>query len=127
MKIEEQLSILNAFKGGMQIQYKHKGGDDYYPWKDVENGHEFNFVHYQYRIKPEQAYLTYKAEELNDEFNSRVPAVKEKTTGIIYIIASIQGTDVFVLQQDGSTKRFDVCQMAELFTWSDGEIFGIKI
>lgn len=55
-----------------------------------------------------------------------IPAVKEISTGIIYTIAAIDGTDVYILQKDGSTKRFSTIEMLDLFTWRDGEVFGVK-
>lgn len=127
MGIKKQLRILQAFKEGKKIQRIHAGGIGYYSWEDVSGDHSFDFVHFEYRIKPEVIYRAYSVAELESDSSGMIPAVKEISTGIIYTIAVIDGTDVYLQQKDGSTKRFSTIEMLDLFTWRDGEVFGVKI
>ena len=126
MKIKEQLKILHAFKEGKKIQRIPVGGVGYYSWRDISGGHQFDFYHFEYRIKPEIVYRAYSAAELEDDSCGMIPAVKEISTGIIYTIAVIDGADVYILQKDGSTKRFSTAEMLKQFTWRDGDVFGVK-
>lgn len=126
MGIKAQLKIMNAFREGKPIQRVCTGGVGYYPWEDVSGDHSFDFNHFEYRIKPEITYRAYTAEELNEELLGRSLAVKEKTTGIIYTIAAIDGTEVHVFQKDGSTIGLSTCEMLEKYTWRDGDVFGVK-
>lgn len=127
MKIKEQLKILHAFKEGKKIQRIPDGGIGYYSWEDISGEHSFDFSHYEYRIKPEVTHRAYSAAELEDDSCGMIPAVKEISTGIIYTIAALDGANVYILQKDGSTKRFSTAEMLDLFTWRDGDVFGVKI
>lgn len=126
MKVKEQLKILQAFKEGKKIQRIPAGGIGYYTWEDISGDHQFDFNHFEYRIKPKVTHRAYSVAELESDSSGMIPAVKEISTGIIYTIAAIDGTDVYILQKDGSTKRFSTIEMLDLFTWRDGEVFGVK-
>ena len=68
MKIDEQLVIMKAYINKIPIEVKHRLSTN--KWKDLiyTNDYYFNFYEYEYRIKEEPEYRSYKTieEALNE-------------------------------------------------------------
>ena len=68
MNIDEQLAIIKAYINKIPIEVKHRLSTN--KWKDLiyTNDYYFNFYEYEYRIKEEPKYSSYKTieEALNE-------------------------------------------------------------
>lgn len=56
MSIDEQIAVMNAFKDGKTIQMRERNSiGDWFRKPSFKGGfHSFNFVQYDYRVKPEE-------------------------------------------------------------------------
>ena len=121
--------VIQAFSEGRPIQYRLKDVESA-KWNDIyENYHEFNPHSFQYRIKPEPKYRSFKnAEECWTEMQKHQPfgVVKDKyfanyQTHRAFTCLITNGCD-FMGYKD---ETFESCFKNLLF--ADGSPFGVKV
>ena len=121
--------VIQAFSEGRPIQYRLKDVESA-KWNDIyENYHEFSPHSFQYRIKPEPKYRSFKnAEECWTEMQKHQPfgVVKDKyfanyQTHRAFTCLITNGCD-FMGYKD---ETFESCFKNLLF--ADGSPFGVKV
>lgn len=122
---KELLPIIQAFSEGKVIQSRHiKGGASH--WYEVETPN-FDNNDFDYRIKPEPKYRTFKdAEECWHEIRKHEPFIKYKTiesSKDVYLIIQRIKTDGV----ETDVERLDFETAFECFTFADGTPYGVKV
>lgn len=125
MTTEEKIAVMQAYVDGKKIQAKTFGADN---WMDCIVEPSWNWVVYDYRVKPEAKYRPYKDyREMVEDFCERFSEssheyampliwVKEKETGTIMLLTSFS--------KDTEAERLN--RMFLAFTYLDGSTFGKK-
>ena len=141
-KVKQLSDVLQAYVNGKTIQYyevdlvykiKHPGEPNYNnKWVDVDEDHIFRPDLYDYRIKPEPNYRTFKnAEECWKEMHKHYPFgwIKDKNDGHYSMVTTVDaaaGEDKKHIGISGGniwTLSETMCD----YTFADGEPFGINI
>ena len=123
MKVSEQIAIMKAYEDGKTIEVKYKETG----WKIlgyVEN-YQFDFVLYEYRIKPMDKYRPYNSvEEAFNEAEKHGFWVKSKDKHSLFFIDSFEAAgngDIYI-------GHCHVGAFIEKFIWfDDGSPCGVKI
>lgn len=111
--MKEWLPIFQAYAEGKPIEYKEKGKEEWRKIRDDADRSNFDFAHYEYRIKPEPKYRPFKdGQECWEEMQKHQPFgwVKEKGTGCYVNVEVV--TDEFCIRAFNE------------YTFTDGTPFG---
>lgn len=124
---KELIPILQAFIEGKTIQIRKHGEESYY---DSTNSN-LNFVldHYDYRIKAEPKYRSFKdAEECWQEMQKHQPFgwLCDKLNNQYYYITALDDYGIVTTPFDEICYTKHIDSMKRKFTFADGTPFGIK-
>lgn len=121
-KMKEWLPIFQAYAEGKPIEYKEKGKEEWRKIRDDADRSNFDFAHYEYRIKPEPKYRPFKdGQECWEEMQKHHPFGWVKTCSGYRFIDRVT-TEVHLADQGKSYCAF--CCALESFTFTDGTPFG---
>lgn len=124
MKVSEQIAIMKAYEDGKTIERKRRYKDT--EWQSVEyiENYPFDFVHSEYRIKPECKYRPYESvEEAFNEAKKHGFWVKNKSHNL-RMIGIIVITESGILYIGG----INASECLNTFVWADdGSPCGVKI
>ena len=123
MKVSEQIAIMKAYENGKTIERR---AIFTWAWKSlgyVEN-YPFDFLCYEYRIKPECKYRPY--ESVDEAFNDAKKHgfwVKHKLSGRICFLTSFleERNTIYI------NSRATVCGLDDYVWLDDGSPCGVKI
>lgn len=123
---KELLPIIQAFAEGKTIQYKSCCG-----WEDVNDSVLFVGQPYEYRIKPETKYRPFKTQkECWNEMHNHPDfgRIMKKDNGELTLIYGIYESmgKVWVKFSHDSFYDLNVTEIFHIYTFADGEPFGIK-
>ena len=129
-QIKQAAEIMLAFADGAEIQYSHKGQNNWLNWIN-ESSPSFDWQAFDYRIKPKSKYRPFKTqEECWSEMHkhSDFGWVKSKRNQEVTLIGRI-----FTLNEDLSltwsvNEGYDISSedVFSDYTFTDGAPFGIK-
>lgn len=125
MKVSEQIAIMQAYEDRKTIECK---GYDKTEWKTIyyANNYPFDFVEYEYRIKPECKYRPFQTtEEAFNEAKKHGFWMREKTKKYLRMIT------FFDCKESGELQYIDgycVSDFLDNFVWhDDSSPCGVKI
>ena len=124
-EVKEMLPVLQAFADGKTIESRCIKGDKSL-WYDDEDPSFDNDL--EYRIKPEPKYRSFaNAEECWQEMQKHQPFgwVKDKKDGHHALITAVDD-DTCGMSLNGNA-AWSLSGIMDLFTFSDGVPFGVKI
>lgn len=117
---KELLPIMQAFVDGKAIQFRTNNR----PWVDLlDNDLNLNAI-FEYRIKPEPKYRSFKnQEECWNEMHNHTDFgfVKYKKDKVVYAITAL--SEYYLVTSQGS---FSLSAALEVLEFLDGKPFGIK-
>ena len=118
------LPIIQAFSEGRKIMVKDRRlSDEEYNWSEV-NDCSFNIKQFEYRIKPESTYRSFKnAEECWQEMQKHQPFGWVKVGDWYCTMREIRPTSAFC---HGGEDVFHYEDMVKQITFADGTPFGVK-
>lgn len=122
-KMKGWLPIFQAYAEGKPIEYKEKGKEEWRKIRDDADRFNFDFAHYEYRIKPEPKYRPFKdAQECWEEMQKHQPFgwVKEKEEVKYRNITAIMD-DIYVTAKG---LAYSYSGALEFYTFTDGTPFG---
>lgn len=139
-KIKQLMDVMQAYVNGKTIQYykvdlsfkiEHPGEPNFNnKWVDVDEEHLFRPDLYDYRIKPEPKYRSFKnAEECWQEMLKHQPFgwIKSKTDGhysMVTVVDAVEDMKSIAISGD-HIWSFDEIMISD--TFADGAPFGIVI
>ena len=125
-EVKKAAEIMLAFADGAEIQYSHKGKDNWINWIN-EFSPSFDWQTFDYRIKPESKYRPFKTqEECWNEMHKHpdLGYIKNIVRDEIVQIMRIGDEELNVLDYTISPYAFGLS--FQTFVFTDGEPFGIK-
>ena len=136
-KIKQLVDVMQAYVNGKTIQYydvdlsfkiEHPGEPNFNDkWVDVDKEHLFRPDMYDYRIKPEPKYRSFKnAEECWQEMLKHQPFGWIKCKEGYFNIVSIDDVYVGLADKEGSSILLASRNSYQDNTFADGTPFGIK-
>lgn len=124
MKVSEQIAIMRAYEDGKTIEYKAYNETK---WKSIDyfENYPFDFVGYEYRIKPGPKYRPYESvEEAFNEAKKHGFLVKSKDKHFLCFIDCLElagNGDIYI-------SHCHVGAFIEKFLWlDDNSPCGVKI
>lgn len=120
--MKEWLPIFKAYAEGKPIEYKEKGKEEWRKIRDDAEMFNFDFAHYEYRIKPEPKYRPFKdGQECWEEMQKHQSFgwVKERSG---YWFIDRVATEVHL--NDQGEFNYTFCGALKCFTFADGTPFG---
>lgn len=138
-KIKQLVDVMQAYVNGKTIQYydvylsfkiEHPGEPNFNDkWVDVDEDHLFRLDFYNYRIKPDPRYRSFKnAEECWQEMLKHQPFgwLKHKEEKENYHILKITDSRISMIDVCEEVTFFDYNETFKQYTFADGTPFGIK-
>ena len=121
----ELLPIIQAFAKGKDIEYRTKGFNE--NWKKVTQIPELSFKSFEYRIKPEPKYRSFKdAKECMAEMLKHQPFGWITSQGAFFYIIYIEDKLFGYGSACGTILHSEFNDVLKRFTFADGTPFGIK-
>ena len=121
-KINDYITVLNAYLNGEEIEYRSKDGDGF--WSSTSKP-VFDFNHLEYRIKPKPAYRPY----ING--NEAFTAMQEQTTfGWLYNILTMCYEQIVCVADNGistSKENYSYEEALDVFIYPNESKFGVKL
>lgn len=122
-KMKGWLPIFKAYAEGKPIEYKEKGKEEWRKIRDDADRFNFDFAHYDYRIKPEPKYRKFKdSQECWEEMQKHQPFGWIAKGKRLYAIKAVECNTVFI--DDGCENRSLIAFFNDGFTFADGTPFG---
>ena len=119
---KEIIPIIQAFADGKTIQSRIVGSDEWYDATDCG----FNFLDFEYRVKPDSSYRPYETQEevIRDlERHKPYNFVRAKHNYYLAAITFVGPTTMFGVNIDGDSYSFE--KAFDKFVWPDGSPFGV--
>jgi hypothetical protein len=128
MKIDEMINVLQAFKAGEKIEKKLviNGTGAFDEWLDMVYLNNFDFINFNYRIKPkaeDSKYIPYTIEDIK-EFIDEVVVTKRPDGDIFRKINKADSNSVFLTEFDGTAYPFEYETLMKHHFKIDGTPFG---
>ena len=123
MKVSEQIAIMKAYEDGKTIEQKRFDRTEWESILYVDN-FPFDFLEYEYRIKPECKYRPYKSvEEAFNDAKKHGFWLKHKLSGRICFLTSFleERNTIYI------NSRATVCGLDDYVWLDDGSHCGVKI
>ena len=123
MKVSEQIAIMKAYEDGETIEQKRFDRTEWESILYVDN-FPFDFLEYEYRIKPECKYRPYKSvEEAFNEAKKHGFWLKHKLSGRICFLTNFleERNTIYI------NSRATVCGLDDYVWLDDGSPCGVKI
>ena len=123
MKVSEQIAIMKAYENGKTIEQKRFDRTEWESILYVDN-FPFDFLEYEYRIKPECKYRPYKSvEEAFNDAKKHGFWLKHKLSGRICFLTSFleERNTIYI------NSRATVCGLDDYVWLDDGSHCGVKI
>lgn len=114
----ELLDILQAFKGGKDVEYRGLKGQ---VWQRVCGFHKWNTEKFEYRVKPEYEVYPYTKEELFESIAMHGSLVRKwNDTTVSFYIADVL-SDRILLRRNrrGTEKCVSYQDFADMYVWRD--------
>lgn len=138
-KIKQLMDVMQAYVNGNTIQYykvdlsfkiEHPGEPNFNDkWVDVDEEHLFRPDLYDYRIKPEPKYRSFKnAEECWQEMLKHQPFgwIKSKTDGLYSMVMVVYAAEDKRCLAISGNHIWSYAEIMSDYTFADGTPFGIK-
>lgn len=113
-KTKEAIKIMTAYLEGATIQFR---GDVCEDWEDCSPNPEWDWMHYEYRIKPTIQYRPYESE---------IECIRDLSNHLPHNWIKLKNKNHYV-QLMTINSNIDFAQMFETYTYLDGNPFGIKV
>ena len=132
MTTKEKIEVMKAYAEGKKIQVREIGAKDWSNW-GLSLEPDWNWLGFDYRIKPEEKYRPYKdteemIEDFKKRFNAKVPPyampmiwVRNKTFKDCRLITVFRGKVVMII-----VSGEDMKELFKDYTYLDGSPCGIK-
>ena len=128
MTIEEKIAVIQTHNEGKIVEFHVKGKLD--PWKEMGMIDEFNFVLYDYRVKPELKVKPYTMVEFINAQSEHgmYLGLKKRRGGYEWVIPNrVYDAGLrFINYNASSMTTISWEQLAENYEWIDGTPCGIE-
>lgn len=122
MGINQQIAVMQAFAEGKKIEIRGRRSKE---WSDIEDP-SWDWVGFDYRIKPEPKLRPYTFEELQAEMAKGKIAVKTKGESHIFIISQVHDDFKEGYQiQLSDWRQISYKQLLRCCQWLDGSPCGV--
>lgn len=130
-EVKKAAEIMLAFADGAEIQYSHKGQNNWLNWIN-ESSPSFDWQTFDYRIKPEPKYRPFKTQEecwgemhRHPNFGWIMAKDKKELVQIGKVITSMLNNIMITLSIDEG-HNFNSSYYFKNYTFTDGKPFGVK-
>lgn len=130
---KEMIEVMKAFDEGKEIEYRYADRSYKDDWEPCPNEKLFDWVVFDYRVKPGEKFRPYKdTEEMFDDYCERFHVTRtdygepfiwiKSKCGIKYLISAIAESHIWTVN---ATNNMD--ELLELFTYKDGSPCGKEV
>ena len=130
-EVKKAAEIMLAFADGAEIQYSHKGQNNWLNWIN-ESSPSFDWQAFDYRIKPKLKYRPFKTQEecwsemhKHPDFGWVMAKDKKELVQIGRVLTSMLNNVMITLSIDEG-HNFNSSHYFKKYTFTDGAPFGIK-
>ena len=126
MNNKEKIEIIQAFDEGKEIEIKLKQGFKWHKHPNPNFGFpDFNFVDYEYRIKPEPKKKGYRPLAGKELLSLRGKWLRHKTEENDYFLITL--IDTFQDIVKANCRCYNSLELLEQFTDEDGNPIGVEL
>lgn len=118
MTTKEMIEVMQAYERGEQIEHRDRCGDNWY----LSQVPSWDWVQYEYRIKPKPTYRPYKnAQEFLQAQKEHGIYLQEKETRCMIMPLGVNYYRVTI-----PSRSYRYKQLLNTFVWQDGTPCGVK-
>lgn len=134
---DKMIKVMQAFSEGKDIQCKEINDNDYDAWYSCNPA--WDWVNYEYRVKPEPTYNPYQNdEEMLEDIKKRAESIQHPLFSNIWLKTkhtnsksmiigyNATGIDLYNYNSSKASESFSWAAAYYNFTYLDGSPFGIK-